>query len=135
MLLADINLGEVFWSLLVIFFMVVWFMILFSILGDLFRDHELGGVAKTIWVIALVFLPFISMLIYLIVRGGGMAERAMKSNVEAQKQMNEYVSQMAANQGGGGGAADQIASAHALLEKGAISQAEFDAIKAKALSS
>jgi hypothetical protein len=132
MLLADISLGDLLWSMLVIFFMVMFFMIFFSILSDLFRDHELSGVAKTVWVIFLIFIPFLSMLVYLIVRGGGMSERAMKSNVEAQKQMNQYVSQMAEAQGGGS-ATDQIASAKGLLDSGAITQAEFDAIKAKAL--
>jgi len=134
MLLATINLGEILWTMLVIFFMVMLFMIFFSIIGDLFRDHELSGVAKAFWIIFLIFFPPITMLVYLIVRGGGMSKRAMDSQVQAQKQMTEYAQQIAA-QSGGGSATDQIASAKGLLDSGAITQAEFDAIKAKALAS
>ena len=71
----SMDLGDFMWSLFVIFFMVIYFMILFSIIGDLFRSHDLNGVSKAIWVLAILFLPLISMLIYLIVRGDGMAER------------------------------------------------------------
>lgn len=134
MLLADVNLGEILWTTLVIFFMVMLFMIFFSIIGDLFRDHEMSGVAKALWVIALIFFTPITMLIYLIVRGNGMGKRAMASQVEAQKQMTEYAQQIAATSGGGS-ATEQIASAKGLLDSGAITQAEFDAIKAKALAS
>lgn len=134
MLLADVNLGEILWTMLVIFFMVILFMIFFSIIGDLFRDHEMSGWGKALWVVALIFFTPITMLIYLIVRGGGMSERAMASQAEAQKQMTEYAQQIAA-QSGGGSATDQIASAKSLLDSGAISQAEFDQIKAKALAS
>ena len=72
------NLGDFLWTLVVIFFMVVYFMILFSILSDLFRSKDMGGAAKTIWVIAILFLPFISILVYLITRGNGMPQRAME---------------------------------------------------------
>lgn len=130
MLLADINMGEILWTTLVIFFMVIWFMILFSILGDLFRDHELGGFAKTLWVFALIFLPFLSAFIYLIARGGGMAERSLAQQKRAQQQFNDYVQTVA---GSGGSPTEQIAQAKELLDAGTISQAEFDALKAKAL--
>jgi ABC-type cobalamin transport system permease subunit len=131
-LLADINLGEIFWTMLVIFFMVIYFMILFSILTDLFRSHDLGGFAKTIWVLAILFLPLISMLIYMIVRGDGMAQRALDSQKQAQAQMTEYARNVVDSTGGGDSAA-QIQRAKELLDSGAITQAEFEQLKAKAL--
>jgi hypothetical protein len=134
MLLADVNLGEIFWSLLVIFFMVIYFMIIFSIFGDLFRSHDLGGVAKALWVLFIFIFFFLGPLVYLIVRGSGMAQRAIDAQGEAQQQMQDYAKQVVAQGGGGGSATDQIAQAKSLLDSGAISQEEFDALKAKALS-
>jgi cell division protein FtsB len=128
--LAEYNLGDALWTLLAIFFMVIYFMILFSVLGDLFRDHELSGVAKALWIIALLFLPFLSMLVYLIVRGGGMAQRQLKAQQHMQQQMDQYVQQTAA----AGDPTEQIAKAKKLLDDGTISQQEFDGIKKKALS-
>lgn len=130
MILADVNLSDFLWTTLAIFFMVMYFMILFSILGDLFRDHDTSGWAKAAWVIFLVIAPFITALIYLIARGSGMAERSMKAQANAQKQFNEYVQNVATQ----GSAADQIAQAKQLLDSGAIDQAEYDALKAKALA-
>jgi hypothetical protein len=136
MILADINMGELLWSFLVIFFMVMYFMILFSILGDLFRDKETSGIVKAIWVLALLFVPFLSALVYLIVRGNGMSERAIQAQKDAQAQMQEYAKTVVAQGGDAGGSAtDQIASAKQLLDSGAISQEEFEALKAKALAS
>ena len=129
MILADINLGEILWTTLVIFFMVMYFMILFSILGDLFRDHDTSGWAKAAWVIFLVIAPFLTALIYLIARGNGMAKRSMKAQSDAQQQFNDYVQTVASSQA----PADQIASAKALLDAGTIDQGEFDRLKAKAL--
>lgn len=129
MILADINLGEILWTTLVIFFMVMYFMILFSILGDLFRDHDTSGWAKAAWVIFLVIAPFLTALIYLIARGNGMAKRSMKAQADAQQQFNDYVQTVASSQA----PADQIASAKALLDAGTIDQNEFNSLKAKAL--
>lgn len=130
MLLADINLGEILWVTFVVFLMIMYFMILFSILGDLFRDHETSGWAKAAWVIFLIIAPFLTALIYLIVRGGGMAKRQAAAQAEAQKQFNEYVQNVAGDKS----PTQQIADAKSLLDSGAISQEEFDALKAKALS-
>lgn len=130
MILADVNLGEILWTTLVIFFMVMYFMILFSILGDLFRDHDTSGWGKAAWVLFLVFFPFITALIYLIVRGNGMAKRNLKAQADAQQQFNEYVQSVATS----GSPADQIAQAKQLLDSGAIDQAEYESLKAKALS-
>jgi hypothetical protein len=129
-LLAEIGLGEILWTTLVIFFMITYFMILFSILGDLFRDKELGGVAKAIWVIALVVAPFLAALVYLIARGGGMAERSLAAQQKAQAEFDQYVQSRAS----AGTPAEQIAHAKELLDAGTISQADFDALKAKALA-
>jgi type VI protein secretion system component VasK len=132
--LADFGSGQVFWSLIWFFLFFAYIWILITILMDLFRDHELSGWAKAIWIIALLFVPLITMLVYLIARGGGMAERAMKQAQRQQQAMNEYIRQTAASVGTGSSPADQIAQAQKLLEAGTITQAEFDALKAKALS-
>jgi uncharacterized membrane protein len=127
-LLAAYGLGEALWTVFVIFFLVIFLMILFSIFGDLFRDHEMGGGAKALWVLALILFTPLAALIYLIVRGGGMAKRAQAAQAEAQQQFDDYVKQTA------GGSAAEIAKAKELLDAGTISQEEFDSIKSKALS-
>lgn len=131
MVLADVHLSDIIWSLLWLFFLFIWIMILVQVLIDLFRDHTMGGVAKALWVVALVFLPFITVFVYIIARGSGMAERSMKQQQAAQKQMDEYVRSASAP---GGGPAEQIEKAKALLDAGAISQDEYDQLKAKALA-
>ncbi|MEZ5238773.1 MAG: SHOCT domain-containing protein [Microthrixaceae bacterium] len=130
---AAIALGEILWSLLVIFFMVIYFMIIFSIFGDLFRSKDLGGVAKALWVLFIFVFMFIGPLVYLIVRGNKMGERAMQAQADAQQQLQEYAQTVVA-EGSGGSPADHIAKAKELLDSGAIDQAEFEALKAKALS-
>ena len=131
MILADIDLGSILWTMLVIFFMVIYFMILFSILADLFRSHDIGGWAKAAWVVAILFLPLISMLIYLIVRGDGMAKRAFAQQQDAQEQSLKYAESMVAQ--AGNDSAAQISAAKELLDSGAIDQDEFNKLKAKAL--
>ena len=121
--------GELLWSMVMFFFFVIYFMMLFNVIGDLFRDHTLGGFAKTIWILFLLFLPLLSLLIYMIVRGDGMAKRAMAQQAEMKKQMDEYVKETA----GGADPTAQIASAKSLLDSGAISQEEFEALKKKAI--
>ena len=132
MLFAEIGDGTVLWSLLTIFFMVIYFMILFIIFGDLFRSKDLSGLAKALWVLAIFVFFFIAPFVYLIVRGSGMGERAMEAQADAQRQVQDYAQQVV-TQTGGGAAADQIAKAKDLLDSGTITQAEFDALKAKAL--
>lgn len=120
------------WDIVVWFFMifvfVAYLMALFSIISDLFRDRELGGWAKALWLVFLVFLPFLTALVYLIARGRGMAERSVRQAKDLQAAQDQYIREVA------GGPAQEIQAAKALLDSGAITQAEFDAIKAKALA-
>jgi len=120
-----------FWLLIWWFLFVVYLMILFQIIGDLFRDHKLSGWWKAVWIIFLVVAPFLTALIYLIARGSGMAERQGKAIQEAQASTDSYIRSVA---GSGKSPADHIADAKALLDSGAISQAEYDQLKAKALA-
>jgi ABC-type multidrug transport system fused ATPase/permease subunit len=124
------NLGDIIWIFLWSFFFIVYLMVLFSILSDLFRDHSLSGWWKAVWIIFLIFVPFLTALIYLIARGQGMAQRGMKQAAEAKKQQDAYIQQVASSSS----ATDQIAQAKALLDAGTITQAEFDQLKAKALA-
>jgi len=122
--------GGFFWLLIWSFFFVFYLMILFHILGDLFRDKGLSGWWKALWVIALIIFPFLSALIYLIARGKGMAERQAGEIQEAQAATDSYIQQVA----GRGDPAQQIATAKGLLDQGTISQTEFDQLKAAALA-
>jgi predicted PurR-regulated permease PerM len=131
---ADVSFIDIFWSMLWFFFLFIWIVILFHILTDLFRDHTLSGGVKTLWVVFLVFLPFLAVLIYVITRGKGMAERAAARQQQAQDQFEGYVRSVATTGDGSATPADQIAQAKQLLDAGTIDQAEFDRLKAKALA-
>jgi len=122
--------GDVLLWMFEFFLFVIWFWLLLTIFTDLFRDHELSGGAKALWVIFVVVLPFIGILVYLIARGHGMADRAARAQARAQEQMN---AQIRAAAGTSASPSDQIAQAKSLLDSGAIDQAEFDKLKAKAL--
>jgi Short C-terminal domain/Phospholipase_D-nuclease N-terminal len=132
MVVADVSFNDIFWSVLWFFFLFIWIMILFQILGDLFRDHSVSGVEKTLWVLFLVFLPFLAVFVYLIVRGKGMGERAAAQHQQAQQEFEGYVRNVAAT--GEATATEQIAKAKQLLDAGAIDQSEFERLKAKALA-
>ena len=123
--------GDFLWSLLVIYFIFFYFMILFRILGDLFSDNEASGLVKTVWIIALLFVPFISIFVYLITRGKAMTERSMAHAAAQDAAQQDYIRQVA---GGEKSSTEQIAQAHELLTSGAITQSEFEAIKTKALA-
>jgi len=128
--LAAVSNNSILLDIVLIFFFVIWIWILVIILTDLFRDHELSGWWKAVWVIFLVFVPFLTALIYLIVRGRGMRERAIVEQAEAKKQFDEYVQQQAA----AASPAEEIQRLSALKDKGDISQQEFDEAKAKLLA-
>ena len=120
---------DVFWSMLVFFVWVMWFMLLFRVWGDIFSRHDLSGVGKTGWLIFTILVPFLGVFIYVIKENDGMNERALARAQAQQGQMDDYVRSTA-----GGGAAADIEKAKQLLDSGAITQAEFDALKAKALA-
>ena len=130
--LATFGNGDVFLWLLEFFLFVIWFWLLLTIFADLFRDHELSGGMKALWIIVLIVLPYLGILIYFIARGNGMAERSVKQNALVQEQVDARIRAAA---GTATAPADQIASAKALLDSGAIDQSEFDRLKAAALSS
>jgi hypothetical protein len=114
------------------FLFFAFISVLFRVIGDLYADPEAGGWSKFFWTMFIIFLPFLGLLIYLIVRGNGMADREVGRAKQMQAAQAAYIRQAA---GTGASAADQIASAKALLDSGTITQAEFDALKAKALAS
>jgi ABC-type multidrug transport system fused ATPase/permease subunit len=134
MIVADVSFIDIFWSMLWFFFLFIWIMILVHILSDLFRDHTLSGGTKTMWVLFLVFLPFLAVLIYLFTRGQGMAERAAARQQQAQDQFEGYVRTVATTGDATTTPAEQITQAKQLLDAGTIDQAEFDRLKAKALA-
>ncbi len=130
-LLADYTFLDVFWSMLVFFVWVLWFILLFRVIIDIFSRHDIGGFSKVLWILFVILLPFLGVFVYLIAENDGMTQRTMAKAQAQQQQMDEYVRTTA---GSGGGAAAEIDKAKQLLDSGAITQAEFDAIKAKALA-
>lgn len=120
---------DFFWLMVYSFFFVAYLMVLFQVVADLFRDKGLSGWWKALWIIFLIFLPVITALVYLIARGRGMAERHGEAMVEARRDTENYIREVAAAP-----PADQIASAKTLLDTGAITPAEFERLKAKALA-
>jgi hypothetical protein len=121
---------DFFWLLVWSFFFVAFLMALFQIIVDLFRDQELSGWLKALWLIFILFLPILGALIYLIVRGNDMAKRQLRDATEARQATDSYIKSVATQSN----PAEQIAKAKGLLDSGAINQAEFDALKAKALA-
>jgi hypothetical protein len=125
----DFGTGQVFLSMLWFFLFFIWIWILITIISDLFRDHELSGWAKAAWVLFLVFIPFLTALIYLIARGSGMRDRTIKAQADAKKHFDEYVQTQAHST-----PADELHKLNDLKEKGALSAEEFDKAKAKLLA-
>ena len=121
---------DVFWTIVIFFVWVAWFMLLFRVIGDIFRRHDASGFAKVLWLIFVIVLPFLGVFIYLIANNKGMTERSIARAQAQQQQFDQYVQSAA----GSGGAAAEIDKAKQLLDSGAITQAEFDAIKQKALA-
>ncbi|QDC12789.1 SHOCT domain-containing protein [Rhodococcus ruber] len=116
------------WYTIIVFAFVAYLIVLFQILVDLFRDHTVSGFAKTLWVIGLVLLPYLTAFVYLIARGRGMAERSMRAQQETKQATDEYIRQVA-----GKSPAEHIADAKALYDSGVITEAEFEQLKATAL--
>lgn len=128
MLIADITFGQALLTVLEIFLFVAWFWILITIIGDLFRDHQISGWAKAAWVLVLIVVPLLGTLIYLIARGEGMRERAINEQVAMKQQLDSYVRETA-----GGSPADQLHKLSDLKQRGDLSEAEFEQAKAKLL--
>ena len=124
------NFWDLMWLLVTSFFMVIYLIIMFQVVIDIFRDHKLDGVAKALWIVALIIAPFFSVLAYLIVRGAGMSERQMATLQHNRAEAESYLRGMVQVKS----PAEQIADAKALLDAGTISTEEFNALKAKALS-
>ncbi|WP_431970016.1 SHOCT domain-containing protein [Nocardia sp. bgisy134] len=120
---------DLLWYTIIVFAFVAYLIVLFQILVDLFRDHTVSGLGKTLWVIVLILLPYLSAFVYLIVRGRGMAERARQMQLEAKQSTDEYIRQVAA----GKSPTEQIAEAKSLHDSGVITAAEFEQLKARAL--
>jgi ABC-type multidrug transport system fused ATPase/permease subunit len=126
LLVADFTLGDALLTTLWVFLFVAWIMVLFSIIGDLFRDHSLSGWAKAIWILFLIFVPFVTALVYLIARGEGMRERSVREQAEARKHLESYIRETA-----GSSPVDELHKLSELRDKGAITDEEFQRMKAK----
>jgi hypothetical protein len=125
---ADYPFLNILWTMILFFAWVAWIWIAITIFIDIFRRHDIGGWHKALWVVFIIVIPFIGVLVYLIVQHDGMRERSLEQAKQQKQAFDQYVRDTA------GGAAGEIAQAKELLDKGAISQQEFDAIKAKALA-
>jgi Short C-terminal domain len=121
---------DVLWSMVIFFLFVIWIWILITVFADIFRRRDIGGGMKEVWIIFVIILPYLGVFIYLIAEGHHMAERNAATMQSARAQQDEYIKSVAAS----ASPADQILQAKALLDSGAITQAEFDGLKAKALS-
>jgi hypothetical protein len=123
--------GQVLWDMVWFFLFFIWIWILLVVFSDIFRSHDMGGGAKTLWVLFVIIFPYLGVFVYLIARGGKMQERSAREAAEQQKAFNQYVQQTAA----GGSSADQLAQLADLKAKGSISDAEYDQLKAKIIAS
>ena len=130
---ADYPFLDILWTMIIFFCWVAWIWLLIMVFSDLFR-RDVSGWAKAAWVVFLIILPFLGVLIYLIAEGKGMTERRVQEMQASQAQFDTYVRSVATETGGGGGSAHEIEKAKSLLDSGAITQPEFEQLKAKALA-
>lgn len=132
MLIAEVSLGDMIWTSIWIFFLIMFIWLFIAIVGDLFRDHEVSGGAKAIWVVALIVFPLIGSLVYLVLRGHGMAERSAAQVQQAQAQFDSYVRTTASSTGTG--PVDDLTRLAELRANGTITDTEFDSLKARIVS-
>jgi hypothetical protein len=130
MLASDYPFLDVVWTMLIFFGWVIWFWLLITVFADVFRRHDIGGGAKVLWCIFVILLPFLGVFIYLLIEHQGMSDRSMKQVQAQQQEFDSYVKTVASSSGPAG----EIEHAKQLLDSGTITQAEFDALKAKALA-
>ena len=130
LLAADYPFLDILWTMLIFFLWIAWFWILITVFADIFRRHDTSGFGKVLWLIFVILVPFLGVFVYLIANHDGMTKRNIERMQNQQAQMDDYVRSVSA---GSGGAAAEIEKAKGLLDSGAITQAEFDSIKAKAL--
>ena len=130
LLAADYPFLDVFWTMILFFFWVAWIWVLVGIISDVFRRHDSSGFVKALWVLFLIFLPFLGVLVYVIANGKGMSERSFQHAQAQRAQFDDYVQSVATSTG----PAHEIEKAKSLLDSGAITQSEFDSLKAKALA-
>jgi hypothetical protein len=126
--LADVTFGDILLLVFEMFLFVVWIWILFTIISDLFRNHDMSGWLKGLWIIVLIFIPYITALIYLIVYGSDMRERQLRAQAEAKHQADDYIRAAARTS-----PADELHKLHELVEQGALTEAEYDSAKQKLL--
>ncbi len=131
LLAAEFGTGQVLWSLLWFFLFFVWIMLIFTIFGDIIRSDDMGGAAKAIWSIFIIFLPFLGIFLYLIVRGGGMGERQVAAAKKQNEAMQDYIRSTAG--GADTSQADQLAKLADLHTSGKIDDAEYATAKAKVI--
>ena len=129
MLAADYPFLDVLWTMFIFFLFIIWIWILITVFGDIFRRRDISGFGKAAWIIFVILLPYLGVFVYLIVNHDGMAERNVQQMQKQQEATDAYIKSVA------GGAASEIEKAKSLLDSGAITQAEFDAIKQRALAS
>ena len=123
---------DIVWFIFITWVFVAYLMVMFRIIWDIFRNEESSGVVKALWIVALIFVPFLTALVYLIANGRGMTERSVRAAAEHQRQQDTYIRQVAGT-ASATSPTEQISQAKALLDSGAISQSEYEALKAKAL--
>ena len=127
--LADVTFGDILLMVFEIFLFVVWIWILFTIITDLFRNHKMSGWLKAVWLVLLVFIPYLTALVYLIVYGSDMRERQLRAQAEAKHEADHYIRAAAHTS-----PADELHKLHELVEKGALTEAEYDRAKQKLLA-
>ena len=128
MLAADYPFLDILWTMFIFFLFVIWIWILITVFADIFRRKDIGGGSKALWIIFVIVLPYLGVLVYLIANHDGMADRNIAQMQKQQAAADDYIRSVA------GGSAAEIEKAKGLLDSGAITQAEFDSIKAKALA-
>jgi hypothetical protein len=124
---------DIVWFIFITWVFVAYLMVMFSIISDIFRDRDSSGVVKALWILALIFVPFLTALVYLISHGKDMSERSVRAAADQKRQQDSYIREVAGTTSSSSSPTEQITQARALLDSGAITQPEYEALKAKAL--